>query len=409
VIKDIGALQSKPWWAPRVVPPEGGAERPADHHRRRRLRCAQHLRRRDPDADDGPLAAERSALQQHPLHRALLADAGGADHRAQPPLGGFGVISEQSTGFPGYNSIIAKDKATIGRILLDNGYATSWFGKDHNTPAFAASQVGPVRPVADRHGLRVFLRLRRRRRQPVAAEPVPQHHPDLSLRGQAGWNLITGMADDAIDYTEPDAPDRSDKPFFVKYAPGATHAPHHPTKEWVEKIRRCTCSTTATNKLRETIFENQKKLGVIPEDATLTPWPTTPQALGPADRRGEEAVHQAGRGLRRLCRLFRPRDRPRHPGHRGHRQARQHADHLHQRRQRHQRRGRPARHAQRGRLLQRRQHDARRDPDEVVRRLGHRGDLQPHVGRAGPGPSTRRSTGSSRTPRSWAASGRTWW
>ena len=56
---------------------------------------------------------------------------------------GFGVISEQSTGFPGYNSIIAKDKATIGRILLDNGYATSWFGKDHNTPAFAASQVGP--------------------------------------------------------------------------------------------------------------------------------------------------------------------------------------------------------------------------------------------------------------------------
>jgi arylsulfatase A-like enzyme len=98
---------------------------------------------------------------------------------------GFGVISEQSTGFPGYNSIIAKDKATIGRILLDNGYATSWFGKDHNTPAFAASQVGPFDQVAHRHGLRVLLRLRRRRRQPVAAEPVPQHHPDLSLRGQA--------------------------------------------------------------------------------------------------------------------------------------------------------------------------------------------------------------------------------
>ena len=53
------------------------------------------------------------------------------------------MISEQSTGFPGYNSIIAKDKATIGRILLDNGYATSWFGKDHNTPAFEASQIGP--------------------------------------------------------------------------------------------------------------------------------------------------------------------------------------------------------------------------------------------------------------------------
>ena len=56
---------------------------------------------------------------------------------------GFGVISEQSTGFPGYNSIIGKDKATIGRMLVDNGYATSWFGKDHNVPAFAASQAGP--------------------------------------------------------------------------------------------------------------------------------------------------------------------------------------------------------------------------------------------------------------------------
>jgi len=76
------------------------------------------------------------------------------------------VISEQSTGFPGYNSIIEKDKATIGRILKDNGYATSWFGKNHNTPSFAASQVG--RSTSGRSAwLRVLLRLRRRRRQSV--------------------------------------------------------------------------------------------------------------------------------------------------------------------------------------------------------------------------------------------------
>ncbi len=56
---------------------------------------------------------------------------------------GFGVISEQATGFPGYDSFITRDKATIGRILKDNGYSTSWFGKDHNTPAFQASQAGP--------------------------------------------------------------------------------------------------------------------------------------------------------------------------------------------------------------------------------------------------------------------------
>jgi len=56
---------------------------------------------------------------------------------------GFGVISEQATGFPGYNSIISKDKATVGRILKDNGYHTSWFGKNHNTPSFQASAAGP--------------------------------------------------------------------------------------------------------------------------------------------------------------------------------------------------------------------------------------------------------------------------
>ena len=56
---------------------------------------------------------------------------------------GFGVIAEQATGYPGYDSIITRDKATIGRILKDNGYRTSWFGKDHNTPDFQASQAGP--------------------------------------------------------------------------------------------------------------------------------------------------------------------------------------------------------------------------------------------------------------------------
>jgi arylsulfatase A-like enzyme len=56
---------------------------------------------------------------------------------------GFGVIAEQSTGYPGYNSVISRDKATIGRILKDNGYRTSWFGKDHNTPTYQASEAGP--------------------------------------------------------------------------------------------------------------------------------------------------------------------------------------------------------------------------------------------------------------------------
>jgi Sulfatase len=112
------------------------------------------------------------------------------------------VISEQSTGFPGYNSIIAKDKATIGRILLENGYATSWFGKNHNTPVYTASQVGPFDQWPIGMGF--------------------EYSPGT-------WNLVTGMADDAIDWMTRMHQTDPSKPIFIKYAPGATHAPHHPT------------------------------------------------------------------------------------------------------------------------------------------------------------------------------------
>jgi arylsulfatase A-like enzyme len=71
-----------------------------------------------------------------PTRAALIA---GRNHHSV----GFGVITEISTGYPGYNSVITKDTATIGTILRDNGYATSWFGKNHNTPSFQASQAGP--------------------------------------------------------------------------------------------------------------------------------------------------------------------------------------------------------------------------------------------------------------------------
>jgi arylsulfatase len=149
---------------------------------------------------------------------------------------GFGVISEQSTGFPGYNSIIGKDKATIGRILLDNGYATSWFGKDHNTPAFAASQAGPFDQWPTGMGFEYFYGFvggDANQWQPNLFRNTTQIYP---FQGKPGWNLITGMADDAIDYMNAHHQTDPDKPFFIKYAPGATHAPHHPTKEWVDKI-----------------------------------------------------------------------------------------------------------------------------------------------------------------------------
>jgi arylsulfatase len=149
---------------------------------------------------------------------------------------GFGVISEQSTGFPGYNSIIGKNMATIGRILKDNGYATSWFGKNHNVPAFQASQAGPFDLWPIGMGFEYFYGFvggDANQWQPNLFRNTTQIYP---FQGKPGWNLTTGMADDAIDYLNRMNQIQPSKPFFLYYVPGGTHAPHHPTPEWIARI-----------------------------------------------------------------------------------------------------------------------------------------------------------------------------
>jgi len=268
------ALQSKPWWAPRIVPPK---EAPNVL-----LIITDDAGFGIPSTFGGVIptpALDRiaeSGLRYNNIHSTALSSPTraalitGRNHHSA----GFGVISEQSTGFPGYDSIIAEDKATIGRILLDNGYATSWFGKDHNTPAFAASQAGPFDQWPTGLGFEYFYGFvggDANQWQPNLFRNTTQIYP---FKGNPGWNLVTGMADDAIDYLNRLNQTMPDKRFFVKYAPGATHAPHHPTKEWVDKISAMHLFDKGWNKLREQIFENQKKLGVIPQDTQLEPWPT---------------------------------------------------------------------------------------------------------------------------------------
>ena len=91
--------------------------------------------------------------------------------------------------------------------------------------------------------------------------------------GKPGWNLTTGMADDAIRYLRELNAAAPDQPFFLYYVPGGTHSPHHPTKEWIDKISAMHLFDKGWNKLRDTIFANQKRLGVIPASTQLTPWP----------------------------------------------------------------------------------------------------------------------------------------
>jgi len=273
VIKD-DALQSKPWWAPRIVPPKAAPNV--------LLIITDDAGFGVPSTFGGVIPTPtmdriaNNGLRYNNIHSTALCSPTraalitGRNHHSA----GFGVIAEQSTGFPGYNSIIAEDKATIGRILLDNGYATSWFGKDHNTPAFAASQVGPFNQWPTGMGFEYFYGFvggDANQWQPNLFRNTTQIYP---FQGKPEWNLVTGMADDAIDYLNRVNQTMPDKPFFLKYAPGATHAPHHPTKEWVEKIHNMHIFDQGWNKLREQIFENQKKLGVIPQDTRLEPWPT---------------------------------------------------------------------------------------------------------------------------------------
>ena len=272
VIKNI-AKDSKAWWPPRVVPPKGAPNvllimtddagygvpstfgglvpTPAlDRVAKMGLRYTQF----------------HSTALCSPTRAALIT---GRNHHSV----GFGVISEQATGFPGYNSVITRDKATIGTILRDNGYATSWFGKNHNTPAYLYSTAGPFDQWPIGMGFEYFYGFMggdSSQWQPFLFRNTTQVFPWI---GKPGYNLITDMADDAIDYMKQLNAAAPDKPFFVYYVPGATHAPHQPTPEWIEKIHNMHLFDKGWNAMRDEIFANQKRLGVIPANTQLTPWP----------------------------------------------------------------------------------------------------------------------------------------
>jgi len=187
-----------------------------------------------------------------------------------------GVVVDQATGFPGYDSVIKRDTVAIGEILRLQGYDTSWFGKDHNVPLWATSQAGPFTdwPSGPIKGFDYYYGF--------IGDDTSQWQPNNLFRnttpiepylGQPGWNLITAMADEAIQRINMLNDVQPDRPFMIYYAPGGTHSPHHPTPEWVKKISDMHLFDEGWNKQRETIFANQKKLGIIPQDAKLTAWP----------------------------------------------------------------------------------------------------------------------------------------
>jgi len=271
---DLNALQSKPGWPARVVPPKGAPNI--------LLIMTDDVGFGAPSTFGGVIptpSLDRIAANGlrytnfhstslcSPTRAALIT---GRNHHSV----GFGVISEIATGFPGYNSVIGRDSATIGRILLENGYRTSWFGKNHNTPVYQTSLAGPFDQWPSGMGFEYFYGF--------MGGDVDQWTPGSLFRntthiqpylGNPNYNLTTAMADDAIQWMNGLNDVNPDLPFLLYYVPGGTHSPHHPTPEWIKKISDMHLFDKGWNDLREQIFANQKKLGVIPADAKLTPWP----------------------------------------------------------------------------------------------------------------------------------------
>ena len=272
VIKEK-ASESTPWWAPRVVPPKGAPNV--------LLIMTDDQGYGAPSTFGGVIPTPsmdriaRSGLRYTNFHSTSLCSPTraalitGRNHHSV----GYGVVGEIATGFPGYDSIIPIEKGTIGTILKANGYATSWFGKDHNTPSYQSSQAGPFEQWPNGMGFEYFYGF--------VGGDASQWQPNLFRNTTAiypflnnpGWNLETAMADEAIQYMKQLKEVAPAKPWLVYYVPGATHAPHHPTPEWVKKISDMHLFDEGWIKVRENIFANQKRLGIMPVHARLTPWP----------------------------------------------------------------------------------------------------------------------------------------
>jgi len=268
---NLDAKDSKPYWPPTVVPPKG---------------APNVLLIMTDDAGYGVSGTFGSVIPTPALDR--IASMGlrytqfhstalcsptraaiitGRNHHSV----GFGVIAEQATGYPGYHSIIGLNNGTIGEILKENGYATSWFGKNHNTPDYQYSTAGPFDQWPNGMGFEYFYGFMGGETDqwtPFLFRNTTQIFP---WEGKPGYNLNTDLADEAIRYLQQLNAAAPDKPFFVYYVPGATHAPHQPTPEWIEKFKGK--FDLGWNALRDQIFANQKRLGVIPANTQLTPWP----------------------------------------------------------------------------------------------------------------------------------------
>ncbi len=184
-----------------------------------------------------------------------------------------GNIMETSLGYPGYNTLLGKDTATIAEMLRLSGYNTAWIGKNHNLPDFEANSViGPLDRWPTSLGFEKFYGF-------MGGES-DQYHP-YSLYdgttpiapyiGNKDYFLNKDLSDQAINWVKQQKTLAPDKPFLLYYTPGGTHAPHQVAKEWSDKYKGK--FDQGWDKVREETLARQKKLGIAPQNTQLTERP----------------------------------------------------------------------------------------------------------------------------------------
>jgi arylsulfatase A-like enzyme len=216
-----------------------------------------------------------------PTRQALLT---GRNHHSV----GMGGITEIATSAPGYSSVLPKDKAPIAEILKLNGYSTAQFGKCHEVPVWQTSPLGPFDQWPTGGGgfeyFYGFLGGETNQWDPALYDGTTPIEPPKTA--EEGYHFTEDMTDKTIAWVSQQKALMPDKPFFVYYAPGATHAPHHVPKEWADKYKGQ--FDAGWDAQREVTIARQKELGVIPQDAELTArpaeipaWDDTPEVMRP--------------------------------------------------------------------------------------------------------------------------------
>jgi arylsulfatase len=243
-----------------------------------------------------------------PTRAALLS---GRNHHSV----GMGGITEIATSAPGYNSVRPNTAAPLAETLKLNGFSTAQFGKCHEVPVWETSPMGPFNAWPSRGGgfehFFGFIAGETNQYFPALYDDTVAVEPDRSP--EEGYHLTEDLADRAIGWVREQKALVPDKPFFMYFAPGATHAPHHCPEEWSAKYKGH--FDQGWDVLREEALARQKELGVVPEDAVLTErpeeipaWDEMPEELKPVLARQmeiyagflEHADHHVGRLIETL-------------------------------------------------------------------------------------------------------------